>query len=232
MVLLISLVGTLVLLLSLTPGLFLPTSLPVLLRTLIVALIAVTALSPLFAIAFDISLRICLRQEITSDSFLQAVRQYGGTAIRLGLIHLGVAALTALNVTFYLHLPGLAGRAIVLLCLYLLLFWGMMALYQGPLLVLQETGAFDEPDRQAKRGAMAVIRRSFFLVIGEPLFSIGLLLAVVFWSAAALLTAVGAAMLWPGGACLLITAPTLALLAKYGVIVPVAYDDAPPLKEA
>ena len=92
-----------------------------------------------------------------------------------------------------------------------------MALYQGPLLVLQETGAFDAPGRPAQRGAKAVLRRSFFLVIGEPLFTLGLGLAALAWTVGALLTAVGAAMLWPGGVCLLLTTPTLALLRKYGI---------------
>ena len=231
-VLLVSLIGTVVLLLSLTPGLLLPTALPVPLRTLLVALLAVIVFSPLLAAAFDVALRILTRREITIDALLQGLRQCGGVAIRLGLIHLCIGVLTAVNMIFYLQLSGLAGKAIMLFCLYLLLFWAAMALYQGPLLVLQETGAFDEPDKRAKRGAKAVIRRSFYLVVGEPLFSMGLLSAILLWSALALLTAVGAAMLWLGGVCVLTTAPTLALLAKYGVIRPVESADSLPQKEA
>jgi len=231
-VLLISLIGTGVLLLSLTPGLVMPSALPFLLRTTVIALIFVLLSAPLLAVAFDIAIRIFTHREITPALFSQGVRQYGSVSIRLGLIHLFVGIVAALNLTFYLQLSGAAGRAVVLLCIYLVVFWCTMALYQGPLLVLQESGAFDEPERAAKRGAKAVIRRSFFLVIGEPLFSIGLLAAALLWSTLALLTAVGAAMLWLGGACLLTTAPTLALLAKYGVIDSVVSEDAPPQKEA
>ncbi len=231
-VLLLSLLGTAVLLLSLTPGLVLPSASPLLLRTLIVALVAVSALSPLMAGAYDVAVRISTHREVTVGQFQQAVRKLGSVAIRLGLVHFAIGALAALNLTFYLQWSGIAGRICVLLCLYLLLFWSTMALYQGPLLVLQENGAFDEPDKPAKRGAKAVIRRSFFLVVGEPIFSIGLALATLLWSAVALLTAVGAAMLWLGGLCVLTTYPTLALLAKYGVIDPVESDEAPPFKEA
>jgi len=231
-VLLISLIGTGVLLLSLLPGLVMPAALPFLLRTTFVALSLVLLSSPLLAVSFDIAIRIFTHREVTPALFAQGVRQYGSVAIRLGLTHLCTGLVAALNLTFYRQLSGAAGRAIVLLCLYLMVFWCTMALYQGPLLVLQESGAFDEPDRVAKRGAKAVIRRSFFLVIGEPLFSIGLLAAALLWSTLTLLTAVGAAMLWLGGACLLTTAPTLALLAKYGVIDSVASEDAPPQKEA
>ena len=232
MVLVVSVVGTAVLLLSLAVGLLLPTTLPAPLRTFAVALITVITLSPLLTIAFDVALRIADHREITFSSCLESLRRFFPTAIRLGLIHLVVGMLTALNVTFYLQLSGISGRATVLLCLYVLLFWSTMALYQGPLLVLQETGAFDEPGRTGRRGAMAVIRRSFFLVVGEPLFSIGLGLAVLLWSAVALLTAVGAAMLWLGGVCILTAVPTRALLAKYGVANMADSAAAGPAKEA
>ena len=232
MVLLLSLAGTVVLLLSLTLGLLLPHIVPSPLRTFGAALIAVTALSPLIAASFDVAHHIATHREVTFDSFRQGVRQFGGVAVRLGWIHLFVGALAALNLTFYLQIGGLAGRAAVLLCLYLLLFWSAMALYQGPLLVLQETGAFDEPGRLAKRGAKAVLRRSFFLVVGEPLFSLGLWFAALLWTAVALVTAVGAAMLWLGGVCLLTTGPTQALLAKYGVGNSAEADEAPLVKEA
>lgn len=231
-ILLISLIGTAVLLLSLTPGLVMPSALPFLVRTAVVELLLVVLSSPLLAVAFDIAIRIFMHREILPALFAQGVRQYGSVSIRLGLIHLCVGVVGALNVTFYLQLSGAVGRVAVLLCTYLLVFWCTMALYQGPLLVLQESGAFDEPERPAKRGAKAILRRSFFLVVGEPLFSIGLLVAALIWTALTMLTAVGAAMLWLGGACLLTTAPTLALLAKYGVIDPVVSEDAPPQKEA
>ena len=230
-VLTLSLTGTAVLLVSLASGLLLPHALPALLRTLLVACVAAAAIAPLTAVGFDIAIHILMHRDITGFPLRLQVRQYGAVAIRLGLIHLAAAALAALNVTFYLQLHGLVGRIIVLLCLYLTLMWSAMALYQGPLLVLQETGAFDEPNRAAQRGAKAVLRRSFYLVLGEPLFSAGLLLALLLWTAVTMLTAVGAAMLWLGGICLLTTAPTLALLAKYGVIQPTVNAE-PPIEEA
>jgi hypothetical protein len=231
-VLTISLTGTAVLLVSLASGLLLPHALPAPLRTLLVTCVTAAALSPLLAVGFDIALHILTHRDISGFPLLLQGRKYGAVAIRLGLIHLAAAALAGLNVTFYLQLHGLVGRIVVLLCLYLALMWSAMALYQGPLLVLQETGAFDESDRIARRGAKAVIRRSFYLVIGEPLFTAGLLLVVLLWTAATMLTAVGAAMLWLGGICLLTTAPALALLAKYGVIHPTASADSPPKEEA
>ncbi len=230
-VLLVSLTGTVVLLLSLTLGLLVPVALPALLRAFCVGLIAVTALSPLVAVSFDMALRIASHREITFLRFRQGLRQFSAVAIRLGFLHFIVSLVVALNMTFYLQLGGLPGRAAVVLCLYILLFWSAMAVYQGPLLILQETGAFDEPGRSAKRGAKAVIRRSFFLVVGEPLFSMGLGLATLAWTILALLTAVGAAMLWLGGVCILTTVSTMALMAKYGVIDLADYDELTPTKE-
>lgn len=221
-----------VLLLSVTLGLLISHVAPVPLRAFCIGLIAVTALSPPVAASYDVAVRIATHREITFLQFMQGMRQFGGVAIRIGLVHLLVGVLLALNVTFYLQLGGVPGGAAVVLCLYLMLFWSAMALYQGPLLVLQETGTFDEPDRPAKRGAKAVIRRSFYLVVGEPLFSLGLWLAALIWSALACVTAVGAAMLWFGGACVLTTVATLALLAKYGVVDSAESDAATPTEEA
>ena len=231
-ILLVSLIGTVALLLSLALGLLLPSRWPAPLLGVTIASFAVVTLAPLIAIAFDVALRLCTHREISVPHLQSGLRQYAGPAIRLGLFHLVVGMATALNVSFYLQLKGIAGGAAVLVCLYLLLLWSTMALYQGPLLVLQETGEFDAPDKPAKRGAKAVIRRSFFLVVGEPLYSLGLGLAALLWTVVALLTAVGAAMCWLGGICVLLTAPTLALLVKYGVINAVESEDAPPPKEA
>lgn len=231
-VLLISLSGTALLLLSLLPGLILPAALPLAVRYLGIGLIVTILFSPFLAASYDAALRISTHREVTTPSFLQAVRQFGSVAIRLGLLHLAMILILVVNAGFYLQLSGIAGRAAALLCLYVGLVWSAMALYQGPLMVLQETGAFDEPDRPAKRGAKAVIRRSFFLVLGEPIFSFGLWMAILLWSAAATLTAVGTAMFWLGGVCILTTAPTLALLVKYGVIDPVEGEEAPPAEEA
>ena len=231
-ILLVSLIGTVHLLLSLSLGLLVPHAWPAPLRAVGIGLISVTALSPLIAAAFDVALRICTHREVSFPLVFSGLRQYGSVAIRLGTLHLVVGLTTASNLVFYLQVKGIPGRTAVLICLYLLLFWCTMALYQGPLLVLQESGAFDAADRPAKRGAKAVVRRSFFLVVGEPLFSIGLGIAALLWSVLSLLTAVGAAMCWLGGICILITAPTLALLAKYGVLKAVEAPDAPLTKEA
>lgn len=231
-VLAVSLTGSIVLLLSLSLGLLTPHALPVLVRSLIGVAIAVIALSPLLAASYDSALRIASRREITLPGFLLAVRQFRSVAIRLGMIHLFVGLIVAVNVSFYLTLRAPVWRAVEVICLYFALSWCAMALYQGPLLILQETGAFDEPQRRAKRGAFAVIRRSFFLVLGEPLFSAGLAAAVLLWTAVTTLTAVGTVMCWLGGVCVLTTLPTLALLVKYGVVQPVDSLEDPPMEEA
>jgi hypothetical protein len=230
--LLLSMLGTLALVLSLQLSLLLASALPAVVRTVAVALLALLMLAPLITAAFAVSLRIATHREVAARHFQEALRQFGSVAIRLGLIHFVVGGIMALNLTFYAHLRGPAATLVNLLCLYVALFWAAMALYQGPLLILQESGALDDPERRATRGAKAVVRRSFFLVVGEPLFSIGLGLAALLWTALTLLTAVGAVMLWLGGICILTTPPTLALLAKYGAIDAVEESDVPPTKES
>ncbi len=229
MVLAVSLLGVVVSLLGLSVGLLLPAVIPVPVKSLCVAVCWVLLFAPLTAGAFAVADRAADHREITPLHLWEGARRFGGVAIRLGLIHLFVALVAATNAFFYVNLGGAFGAAALTLSIGLVAFWTMMALYQGPLLIAQETGVFDTAASRAKRGAKAVIRRSFFLALGEPLFSLGLLAATLIWSALAFLTAVGAALLWLGTLCLLTTLPTRALLRRYAIL---PENEDSPAKEA
>ena len=126
----------------------------------------------------------------------------------------------SVNLWFYGRLGHVAGTVAMLLCLYLLLFWGMMALSHFPLLIAQEAGVFDEPGRMARRGTLAVLRRAFFLTLGRPFYAFGLLVLVVPLAVLTGLTGVLFALLLPGLLALLTTHSTRALLVQFGVLHP------------
>ena len=142
----------------------------------------------------------------------------GALSIRLALIHWATAAGLTFSFWFYLRISHWSGRVALLVCFYASLFWLMTALYHYPLLVAQESGVFDEPGRRAKRGVAAVIRRSFYLVVGSPIYSFALLAFVALFAALSLFTAVSPILLWGGSFALFSCFSARALLVQYEVL--------------
>ena len=150
--------------------------------------------------------------------FWRHARNFGGPVLRLVLLHAVVMGLLALNLWYYAHVGGAGGIAAALLSFDALLVWGMMAVYHFPLLVAQESGAMDTPEARAKRGVFAVLRRAFYLALGRPAYSFGLLAAVLFLTAVALPVMPVFLIFWPGAFAFLLTSGTRNLLLQYDVI--------------
>ncbi|HZT40692.1 MAG TPA: carbohydrate kinase family protein [Chthonomonadaceae bacterium] len=230
LVIAMSLMWALLLCLPLAVGRLLPALLPPPARDAITALVAALLLSAPAAGIFQVAHLLCSQDEVSYLDLWRGAWRLFGPATRLGLIHLVVSGLFAVNLWFYLQLGHAIGIAATIFCLYALLFWGMMAAYHLPVLVAQETGVFDTPERRARRGAVSVLRRAFFLALGDPFYTLGLLAAlllIVALTLAALLLrfpallaviAVLWVLLWPSVAALLATQATRALLVKYGVL--------------
>jgi|SRR5579871_1394011 len=187
--------------------------------------VSALALSAPTAGLFALAQRIFARDEVTYLDVWRGARQMFGPATRLGLIQAALTGLFVANLAFYARLGGLFGIVAALVCLYLLLFWGMLSLLLFPLLAAQETGVFDEEGNRARRGALAVYRRAFYLALGDPFYLLGLLLVTLILTALLLVTGVLFAGLWAGTVALLTTAATRGLLIKYEIL------PAPPVEE-
>ncbi|MDE2127207.1 MAG: hypothetical protein KGJ62_11505 [Armatimonadetes bacterium] len=119
---------------------------------------------------FGVAWQICAREEVAwGDLFRNAARLWRAS-LMLSILHLAFVFLIGINFRFYGHL-GLAGQLGAMVCLYITIFWLMMGAYQYPLIAAQELGALDDPGHQARRGAGAALKRSFFLTIGDPMFA-------------------------------------------------------------
>jgi uncharacterized membrane protein YesL len=228
LVLALSLTWSLLVFVPLTLWHLLPASLPILAREGLAALLAALTLSAPVAGAFLAAHLACVGEEVSYLDFWRGAKSLFGPATRLGLIHLVVWSVLAINLWFYLHVGHLLGGVAALLCLYVLLFWGLMAVYHFPLLVAQETGVFDEPDRCARRGALAVLRRAFYLALGSPFYSAGLLAVTLLLSAVLLGTVALSPLLWLGLIALITTQATHTLLIQYSVLPPPPTGEAVP----
>jgi hypothetical protein len=216
----VSLTWMLLLTVPLAVGRALPPAWPGTVRAGIVILMMALILSAPAAGAFTVAHLACAREEVSYLDFWRGAGRLFGPATCLGLLHTAVRSVFAVNLWFYVSLGHGFGVAATLVCLYALLFWEMMAIYHFPLLVAQEAGVFDEPGRRAKRGVLAVLRRAFYLALGDSLFTVGLLAVVLTVTVLYALTAVLPALLWLGTVAFLTTQATRALLVKYGILPP------------
>ena len=78
----------------------------------------------------------------------------------------------------------------------------------------------DEPEqgKQAKRGAFAVVRRSFYLALGSPAYTLACLLGVLLLTLLMGVTGVLFISVWAGMIAFITTISTRELLIKYEVI--------------
>lgn len=159
-------------------------------------------------------------EEVSFSDVGRAFRRFYGVATRLGAIQAGVFLILLTNLAFYVSWKSMAGLMAALLCLYVLLFWAMTMVYQYPLLIAQETGLLDEPENEkiAKRGAVAVVRRSFYLALGSPLYTFVVLTGTSLLTALMGVTAVLFVSVWAAVMAFITTQCTRELLIKYGAI--------------
>ena len=189
---------------------------PVLRAALSVALTTLL-IAPATAGVFGVAWAALNHEPQTYGDFWRAARRFGGPVLRLTLLHAAVIGLLTLNLWYYAHVGGPFGIAAALLSFDALLVWGMTAIYHFPLLIAQETGRFDAPDKPAKRGVLPALRRAVYFTLGRPAYSFGLLFAALALTAFSIPTAGLMLIMWPGALAFLLTAGTLNLLAQYRV---------------
>lgn len=202
-----------------------PRSVPLLFHLLLLGGLLALLLPILMAGTFFVSHLVAIRDEVTYADFWRGAVRFYVPSLLLTLCHFLVEGVLGLNAWFYGRMGHVGGIAILLICLYGLLFWCMMAAVHFPLLIAQETGVFDEPAKPAKRGMFAVLRRAFYLTLGRPFYALGLLfvcglIAVIFSVTGVLFVLAG-----PGLLGLLTTNAVRALLVQFGVVPP------PPIAE-
>ncbi len=191
---------------------------------LLLTLLALPIFPPLFAGYCFVAYRICLGRSVSWAYLLQGFRQHYWAAVRLGLFQLVITFGLLANLLFYTYWHHPFGSLFSLFWAYILLCWSLLLLYQYPLLVLQENGVFDEESRRARRGALAAIRRSFFLTLGNPLYTVGLLCITALLVLLCFLTGIAWILLYPALPLQLVTRATCLLLARYDLVPPPPKD--------
>ena len=188
------------------------------LRGLIAIILTTLLIAPATAGVFGVASASLNHEPQTYGDFWRSARRFGGPVLRMALLHAAVVGLLALNLWYYAHVGGAFGIAAALLSFDALIVWGMTAIYHFPLLVAQESGVFDAPDKPAKRGVLPALRRAFYLTLGRPAYSFGLLFVALFLTVVSFPMAGIILIFWPGALAFLLTAGTRNLLTQYDVI--------------
>ena len=193
---------------------WLPNTTPAAVRLAVLALAPILAALPTAGV-FSLAHRIAIQAEVSYAHLWRDGAALFGVALRLILIQTAAALVGGVALSFYLRVPGWAGRGGIMISGYGLLLWAMMLVHQWPALIIQESGGLDEPGRPARRGAAAAVRRSFFLALGAPFYSLALLGALLCVLLLACLTIVLPALIGMGAVAAATTFATRALLVQF-----------------
>ncbi len=182
-------------------------------------LVAALTVAPLTAGLHYLVHQIVERDEPTYLDMWRGARQLYGRAAGLGAIQLGVQGVLAVSVWFYTSRGVFLLTALGALCLYLLVFWWAMCLYQWPLLVAGETGLL-ERDEGRRTTAFSAVRNSALLTLSSPFYSLGLLALLLVVLIPLLVSGVGMALLGGGFAAFAGTQAARDQLVRFGAIPP------------
>ncbi len=153
------------------------------------------------------------------DLWSGALELFAPAAV-LGLIQAVIWFVGAVALWFYVSQHSVVAVLATIVCIYCNLMWAVLTPLQLPLLVMQERGVFDEQEKRARRGTLAVIRRSFFLMIGAPAAAFGLLVANVAILLLSVITVVTVPLFTVGMLAMVNDQAVTALLVRFTVLPP------------
>ncbi len=156
-----------------------------------------------------------------ADRFREGAVKYTRLFAPLLLLETLAASAFLASALFYARLGGV-GFGVAAICLYLAGAGLAFSLLTLPVLIAQEEGIFDDPDRKASRGVRAALRRSALLFLAHPF----LVFVVALLSAALLLLCIAFvipfAIFWIGASLSLMTAALQAMLQEQGIAAPLS----------
>jgi hypothetical protein len=173
-----------------------------------------TLLGPLLAGCFGLVRQIVAREDPGFADLFREARRRWRSGLAMGAVQSGVALVLIVDLVFFATLPIAGLRLVSVLFGYALIFWGLMALYQWPLLVDDEAGGGAPPR------VRSVVRKSALLVLDNLPLSLALGLVALLFTIGCLLTGVGFVLLWAGTLAFLQTVALRELWRKYGLLAP------------
>lgn len=185
----------------------------------IAALLAAAIVLPAPAAgAYGLVQKVYAHEEVEYMDLWRGARRMLLPAITLGFCYLIVFGIGALNILFYFRFRNVVGGIAMLVSIYLSLFVMLMSNYHFALLASAYAGHFDGQSSKAPRSLFSILKRAFYLVIGDPIYSCGVLALTLIPTVLMLTVVVPFILLWLGYIAVLHTVCTRAQLIKYGIL--------------
>ncbi|MDO8684602.1 MAG: hypothetical protein Q7N50_14140 [Armatimonadota bacterium] len=189
-------------------GLSLLSNLPIPYLGFIIFVWHTLVVAPVLAGIFHLAGNIAKRESPAILDIIEGARRFLIPSWQLAALQLIVTAILVTDVVFFLSLFVSTRQTLyaplMAVALYALLFWGMMVLYQWPLLVEQRPPTFK------------LIYRSFLLVADNLSFTTIVYFAIILLTI--LCISPGMAILYMGAAAVISTNALRDLLKKYGLV--------------
>jgi hypothetical protein len=182
---------------------------------ILLALVIVGALTgPLLAGCYGLARQIVGREDPGLGELFREARLRWRSGMALGALQTGVALVLLADAVFFasLRIAGLRWLSVVFI--YAMLFWGLMGVYQWPLLVDDRAGGGSPPRLRA------VVRKSALLVLDNFALSLVLGLVGLLFTIVCVATGAGLVLLWAGTLAFLQTTALRELWRKYGILPP------------
>lgn len=177
------------------------------------------ALAPLMAGVCYLVNQVLEHDEPSYLDVWRGARRMFARAVAVGSIQLAVQGSLIAGVVFYATRGSLVLTALAAVCVYALVFWWAMCLYQWPLLVAAEVGLLRRDDGGTPT-LRSVFRNSALLALAAPGYACGLLLVLAAVEIPLIASGVGAALLGSGFLAFAATQATRDQLVRYGAIPP------------
>ncbi len=190
----------------------------ILVRNMTAFIIASIVLPAPAAGAYGLVLRVCNHKEFEYVDLWRGARKMLVPAMVMGLIYLLVFGIGITNVWFYFRFRNMVGGIAMLVSVYGCLFVMLMSQFHFSLLAMAFAGQFDGQSTRTPRAFISIWKRAFYLVLGDPIYSCGMLALMVIPSVLMTTLVVPFMLLWLGYVAVLQMVCTRAQLMKYGVL--------------
>ena len=172
------------------------------------ALFYVLLVAPMTAGVYFMAKKIVIRDEPSLLDMLWGFKDCLASSWALGLAQVFVTLLIVVNSWFYLTRGVLVLKLLGILFAYVLLLWGLSAVYHFPVLVEQ------------RPGALKVLKRGVLLMLDNIAFTGGVFFVIILLTCFCTITLLGLPLLYVGMASILQTRALRALFVKYELLKP------------
>ncbi|MCX6374911.1 MAG: hypothetical protein NTU88_02520, partial [Armatimonadetes bacterium] len=165
-------------------------------------------IAPLTAGVYLLAKKIVTRDDPSVFDIFHGFREFLAPSWSLGFAHVLITLMIAANAWFYLTRGGIALKAVGVLVLYVLILWGLSAVYHYPVMIEQRPGTFK------------TLKRGFLLALDNFAFTVGVIFAIILLTCLCAVTLLGMPLIYLGMLSILQTQALRALFVKYELLPP------------